>query len=66
MILDKPIYYVKGTDKKRLDLLFESFGVKFKVDKFGGATVPLGSDPYGAFVHAMALAGWKFDELVEE
>ena len=63
VILDKPIYYVKGASADKIKLLSDSFGVKFKVDKFGGATVPLRTDPYGAFAHAMALAGWKYDDL---
>ena len=63
VILDKPIYYVKGATAEKIEQLSISFGVKFKTDKFCGATVPLRTDPYGAFAHAMGLAGWKFEDL---
>jgi hypothetical protein len=66
VVLDKPIFYVKGCEPKQVELLSKSFGKKFKTDKFAGVSIPLRLDPFGAFAHAMSFAGWELDALLEQ
>ena len=63
VILDKPIYYVKGAEADKVAFLCKSFNKKFKVDNQGGVSIPLREDPYGSFAHAMGMAGWTVEEV---
>ena len=63
VVLSKPIWYVKGATKERIDELGKTFGTKIKIDKFMGASIPLASDPYGSYATAMAVASWTLDDF---
>ena len=63
VVLDKPLYYVKGANLDVVQRLSKSFGTKFKMDKSGGVGIACRENAYGAFAQAMALAEWKIEDL---
>ena len=63
VVLDKPIFYVKGSQRAVVERLATTFGVKFKMDRSGGVGMSCEADACGAYAHAMALAEWSIDDL---
>ena len=63
IVLDKPLYYIKGAKVDVVERLAISFGQQFNMDKSGGVGLSCRQDQFGSYAHAMALAEWAIEVL---